>query len=432
MTPVRSVVVDYTPRRPFLPYHKRTQRWACLICHRRAGKTVATVNDAVKRAAEELKPEGRYGLIYPFRGQAKDVAWSYLKRYAMPLLCEEPRESDLSVKLITGQIVRLYGADNPDALRGGYLDGAILDEFGDQHPHVWYEVVRPMLADRHGWATFIGTAKGMNEFARIYQRSQKDESWYSLMLKASGSGILPQGELDDMLRDMGPDRYRQEMECDFNVAIKGAFFADEMRTMEAEGRIRPLPIERDVRVHTGWDIGRTDSTAIVFMQSVGRERRIVDYYEANGKMLTHYADVLWEKKREHGWQYGTHYWPHDMGVHMLDSDKSREAMMNEKGVFGEIVPAHDVLEGINVVRKMLGRTWIDPHRCERLLDALRQYRREWNDKTQTYKPTEFRDWTNNPADAVRTIAVGFDDPDGVTPPRERRRANSEQASSWAA
>src|SRR5262249_37376579 len=137
LTTTKQVVIDYAPRRPFLPYHRRTQRWACLVCHRRAGKTVASVNDAIKRAAGERKPEGRYALIYPFRGQAKDVAWSYLKRYAAPLLAEQPRESELSVKLVTGQVVRLYGADNPDALRGGYLDGAILDEFGDQYPSVW-------------------------------------------------------------------------------------------------------------------------------------------------------------------------------------------------------------------------------------------------------------------------------------------------------
>lgn len=431
--PVKPIVIDYAPRRQFLRYHRRTQRWASMVCHRRAGKTVSTLNDQIKRAVTERKPEGRYAFIFPQRGQAKDTAWRYLKRYAAPLLAGEPSETELRVDLITGQMIRLYGADNPDALRGPYLDGAVFDEFGDMYPDVWFEIVRPMLADRIGWASFIGTAKGVNAFHRLHTKAEKDPAnWFSMTLRASESGILPQHELDEMRQTMGEDRYLQEMECDPNVAIKGAFYADQMRTMQAEGRIRSIEIAKDVRVHTGWDLGRTDSTAIWFIQCVGRERRLVDYYEMSNKVLTHYADVLYEKKREHGWSYGEHFWPHDMGVHMLDSTKSRKEMMAERGIEGTIVPQHDVLEGINVTRKMLGRCWIDPVRCERGLDALRQYRRAWDDKLQDWKPTEHKDWTNHGADALRTFAAGFDDPTGLTPQRERRNSRNDDASPWAA
>lgn len=436
------VVIDYAPRRQFLPYHLRTQRWAALICHRRAGKTVATLNDEVRRAVAERKPEGNYGFILPQRNQAKRVVWKYLKRFAAPLLVAEPSESDLSVRLVGGSTVRLYGADNPDSFRGEYFDGVVFDEFGDMVPEVWYEVVRPALSDRHGWATFIGTIKGANEFWRLFDgdsdkrwagaRNLPDE-WYTLLLKASDSKILPQSELDDMRRDMGDDQYRQEMECDPNVAIKGAFYADEMRIMEAEGRIRPISINRDIPVRTGWDIGRTDSTAITFWQCVGYERRLVDYYEMSGKVITHYADVLYEKKHEHGWKYAEHHWPHDMAVHMIDSDKSRIELMAAKGIHGEIVPAHDVLEGINAVRKMLGRTWIDPGRCKRIIDALRQYRREWDPRIQMWKPSEHKDWTNNGCDAVRTFAVGFDDPSPRQARPQRRDYDSRYgATSWSA
>jgi len=103
--------------------------------------------------------EGRYAFIFPQRNQAKDTAWRYLRRYAEPLLAKPPKESELRVDLINGSMIRLYGADNPDALRGPYLDGVVLDEFADMKSEVWYEVVRPMLADRQGWATFIGTPK---------------------------------------------------------------------------------------------------------------------------------------------------------------------------------------------------------------------------------------------------------------------------------
>ncbi len=430
---VKPLILEYAPRSHFLPYHRRTQRWAALICHRRAGKTVSTLNDQIKRAVIQKKQDGRYAFILPQRNQAKEVAWRYLKRFAAPLLIEDPRESELSVKLIGGSTLRLYGADNPDALRGGYFDDAVLDEFGDMIPDVWFEVVRPMLADRKGTATFIGTIKGNNAFWQLFEKARNDPAWYTMLLKASDSGILPASELDEMRAAMGEDRYRQEMECDPNVAIKGAFYADEMRVMEAEGRIRPIDIDREIPVRTGWDIGKTDSTAITFWQCVGRERRLVDYYETSGKMLTHYADVLYDKKHEHGWKYAEHYWPHDMGFDMLDSDKSRVEMMREKGITGEIVPAHDVLEGINVVRKMLARTWIDPNRCRRVLDALRQYRRQWDDKLQDWKPNEHRDWTNHGCDSVRTFAVGFDDPLPLKPKAKRdSRRDRDGATAWSA
>lgn len=430
---VKPIVLDYAPRRQFIPYHNRLQRWAALICHRRAGKTVSSINDQIKRAVTERKPEGRYAFIFPQRNQAKDTAWKYLKRFASPLLTEKPNESDLRVELAGGSMMRLYGADNPDALRGPYLDGVVFDEFGDMQPDVWFEVVRPMLSDRCGWATFIGTIKGKNSFWDLFEKALLNPEWYSLLLKASETHILPQSELDDMLKNMGEDRYRQEMECDPNVAIKGAFYADEMRTMEAEGRIRPIEIIRDIPVRTGWDIGKTDTTAITFWQCVGHERRLVDYYELAGKIITHYADVLYDKKHEHGWKYAEHYWPHDMAFDMLDSDKSRVEMMRDKGVVGEIVPAHDVLEGVQVVRKMLARTWIDPNRCKRILDALRQYRREWDPRIQMWKPNEHKDWTNNGADSVRTFAVGFDDPAPLKPRSERRQARDNSGvTSWAA
>ena len=163
-------------------------------------------------------------------------------------------------------MIRLYGADNPDALRGPYLDGVVLDEFADMKPEVWHEVVRPMLADRRGWATFIGTPKGKNEFFRLYQNALKDEAWFHMILKASESGIISPTELADLQREMGEDQYQQEFECSFEAAIKGAFYAEEMRTMLAESRIRPIEIEKEVRVHTAWDLGVSDLTAVWFVQ----------------------------------------------------------------------------------------------------------------------------------------------------------------------
>jgi phage terminase large subunit len=186
---VREVVIPYVPRTPFLPFHKRTQRWACLVCHRRAGKTVAAVNELIKRAVECDKPRPQLAYIAPFRDQAKRVAWDYLKYYSQPIWESQPNESELSVKLLGGRKISIYGADNADSLRGIYLDGALLDEFGDFKPSVWGNVIRPALSDRQGWAVFGGTPKGRNEFWEVRERARKNpEDWFLLELPASISG----------------------------------------------------------------------------------------------------------------------------------------------------------------------------------------------------------------------------------------------------
>ncbi|MBQ60517.1 MAG: hypothetical protein CMQ19_00430, partial [Gammaproteobacteria bacterium] len=189
--------LKYTPRDHFLPLHQRDKRWSSLVCHRRAGKTFACVNEAVIRALYTPKENARYAYIAPFYKQAKDVAWTYLKD-ATEGIAVEVRESDLRVVLPNGAWITLYGADNPDALRGIYLDGVILDEYGDCRPSLWAEVILPTLADRRGWAAFIGTPKGKNHFYHIHQTAVSDPEWFSMTLKASESGILAPDDLKQL------------------------------------------------------------------------------------------------------------------------------------------------------------------------------------------------------------------------------------------
>jgi hypothetical protein len=231
-----------------------------------------------------------------------------------------------------------------------------------------------------------------------------------MMLKASDSGIIAPDELADLRSEMGEDQYQQEFECSFEAAIKGAFYAEKMRTMLAEGRICPIKIETDVRVHTAWDLGVSDSTAIWFVQCVGRERRLVDYYEGSGVGLDHYAQVLHDKRIQHGWKYGDHYFPHDIKVRELSSGISRVQSLAALGIEATPVPQSNVLDGINVTRRMLGRIWIDSNRCERGIEALRQYRREYDDKLKDWRRNPLHDWTSHGADALRTFACGYYEP----------------------
>ena len=191
-----TVEIPYAPRSQFVEYHKRRQRWAFLLSHRRAGKTVATVNDVIRRAWQ--KADGRYAYLAPYFVQAKDIAWVYLKRFAAPLLAYggKTNESELSIELPNRSAIRLYGAENGERLRGIGLDGVVLDEYADFPSHLWGEVILPTLADRQGWATFIGTPHGrMNDFYRKHEEAKSSPEWFYAVMRASDTGLIPVEEL---------------------------------------------------------------------------------------------------------------------------------------------------------------------------------------------------------------------------------------------
>jgi hypothetical protein len=226
--------------------------------------------------------------------------------------------------------VRLYGADNPDALRGLYLDGVVLDEYADMDPRVWSEVIRPALADRQGWAVFIGTPKGRNAFFELWRRAQAEPDWFALMLKASETGLIPQKELDLAARDLTGDQYAQEFECSFEAAIIGAYYGVLMRQAEADGRIAGVPYDPAARVWTAWDLGIRDATAIWFAQVVGREIHLIDYYEASGVDLGHYVREVAGRP----YTYAGHIVPHDARAKELGTGKSRLEVMEALGLKG--------------------------------------------------------------------------------------------------
>lgn len=413
--PVRKLtIIPYCPRAAFRPYHSRTQRFSVIVAHRRAGKTVACINDLIRAAATCRKPDGRFAYIAPLFNQSKDVAWTYLKKYAAPLLSSPPNESELRVDLINGARIRLYGADNPDRLRGLYLDGAILDEYADMHPGVWGEVIRPALSDRQGWATFIGTPKGRNAFYEMFARAQGGGEWLPLMLRASETGILPAGELDAARADMTPEQYAQEFECSFDAAIVGAYFGKELAQAERDGRIKAVAYDPSLPVHTAWDLGVGDSTAIWFFQVAGAEIRIIDHYESHGQGLQHYAAVLSAK----GYRYETDWVPHDARVKELGTGRTRVETMLSLGLRPRVVPAHGLMDGINAARLTIARCWFDADRCKDGLEALRQYQSEYDEKARTFKDTPKHDWTSHTADSFRYMAMAWRELAGDAKPRD--------------
>ena len=412
---VQRIIIPYSPRPAFLPYHNRKQRFAAIVAHRRAGKTVGCINDIIKRAVVDNKPDARYAYIAPLFNQAKDVAWTYLKQYAAPLLASQPNETELRVDLLNGARVRLYGADNPDRLRGIYLDGCVLDEYADMQPAVWGQVVRPALADRQGWATFIGTPKGRNAFHDIFSRAQNSPDWFAMILRASETGLLPASELELARVDMTPEQYEQEFECSFDAAITGAYYGKELAQAERDGRITRVEYDANLPVHTVWDLGVSDSTVIWFFQVMGGEIRVIDHYENHGQGLPHYAGVINAKP----YKYAEHWVPHDARVRELGTGRTRIETMIALGFkVPRLVPDHKVMDGINAARLTIERCWFDADRCKDGLEALRQYQTEYDEKTRSFKDTPKHDWTSHSADGFRYLAMAWREIAGESKPRD--------------
>ena len=403
---VKEYVIPYTPRDAFKPFHNRKTRWACLVAHRRAGKTVSCINDLIRRAFSDAKENGRYAYIAPYHSQAKSIAWDYLLRFSESVRRTQ-NASELWVELINGARIRLFGADNPDALRGLYLDGVILDEYADMRPRVWGEIIRPLLADRQGWAVFIGTPKGHNAFYDIWKTANASDNWFAASIRASTSGLLPASELEDASRGMTQDQYDQEFECSFEAAILGAYYGKELRALEESGRIANVEYDPSLPVYTAWDLGYHDDTAIWFYQVTQSEIHIIDFYSGSGLSVAEYADAV----NDRGYRYARHWLPHDARAKTLASNGRSiiEQLIPLLGGAGKlaIVPSLSVQDGIQAARIMLPRVWFDRENCYEAVELLKQYQREWDEDKKTFRDKPRHDFTSHAADAFRMLAVSW-------------------------
>lgn len=272
MATINRIVIPYRPRplwakelHPALESH----RFSVLVCHRRFGKTVGSVNHLIKMAVMCKRDAPNFAYVAPYRNQAKLIAWQYVKHYTSVIPGMKINESELFVEFPAqkagwqGARIYIIGADHPDALRGIYLDGVVLDEYANIKRELWDEVLRPALADREGWAVIIGTPAGQNQFYEMYQRAQREPTWYSCMYRVDESGVLPPEEVEDMKRDMTDMAIRQELYCDFSASASDIVIPIDLVTESAARNLT----ESDVvgqPVVLGVDVARfgDDSTVI--------------------------------------------------------------------------------------------------------------------------------------------------------------------------
>ena len=401
-----EIQIPYAPRPQQYNLHRNNSRFKICVSHRRWGKSVYAVTELLRRALEiqTERHDGRFMYLAPYYRQAKQVAWDYLCYYTHGLPGTKINQSELRVDLINGSRIRLAGAgDDPDALRGIFLDGIVLDEFADMSPRVWGEIIRPSLADRKGWAIFIGTPKGKNHFWRLYEDSADDPDWYRTIFRASETGVLDEKELEAAKREMGEDEYLQEFECSWSAAIKGSYYGSLIEEMEKEKRICRVEHDPALPVHVAWDLGISDSCALWFFQVTMGEVRIIDYYEHNNVGLEHYVKVMQEK----GYWYGDDWLPHDAKVRELGTGRTRAETLVNMGRVPKIVPNHKVEDGINAVRLLLQHCYFDEYRCEYGINALRSYQREYDDVKRVFRRSPLHNWASHAADSLRYLAMSY-------------------------
>jgi len=401
-----EIVIKYKPRPHQEALHEELEknRFVVAVMHRRAGKTVAAINHLIKCAIQCEKPNPRMAYIAPTYGQAKRIAWDYLLEYTRPLGAIA-NIAELRVDF-WGRRISLYGSDNPDSLRGTYYDGVVLDEVGDQNPKIWNEIIRPALADRLGWALFIGTPKGNNHFADLADRAKVEDNWGSLEFKASQTNVLSAEELKAALKEMGDDKYAQEFECSFNAAVEGSYYGAILNNLENDKRFVDFPRDDLCRSFTSWDLGMGDSTAIWVAQVSGKEIRLIDCVENHGVGLDWYVAWL----REHNYLSFDHILPHDVEVRELGTGKSRKEVLLESGMNITVAPRLSVADGIQAVRRMLPRCWFHGQ-AKNGLNALRNYRREHDEKRNVFYEKPLHDWASHYSDSFRYLAVGLDESD---------------------
>jgi len=402
---------DFEPRpyqQPFWNYMMGGGRKAVLVWHRRSGKDSVTWNALICKAFQRV---GTYWHILPTYRQARDIIWTGMNKggkrfidYIPKDLIVRKHDTELLIELVNGSIIKLVGSDNTDRVVGTNPIGAVYSEYSLQRPSV-ADLLGPIFAENEGWQVFQFTPRGHNHAYTLWNNARQTEGWYTSRLTVDDTRAIPlQAIEDERARGMAEELVQQEYWVSFEAGQVGAYYAQQMRVAEEEGRITEVPWEPKTPVHTGWDIGFGDATAIWFMQpDPGGNWKFIDYYENSGEPLSHYVKVVKEKP----YVYAYHYAPHDIGNMEWAAGEVRLDTARNLGINFTVVPRHKVEDGIDKVRQTLMGAWFDRKKCKQGIDALMSYHKEYDEERKTFRTKPEHDWSSHSADSVRYLCMGY-------------------------
>jgi len=385
------------------------------VWHRRAGKDRDDWNNMIHKAF--MQP-WLYFYVFPTQKQARLAIWDGMDKFwfryidhVHDVITKVKDKQQMKIEMINWSIIQMVGTElwQIDRLVWSNPIWVQFSEYSLCSPRAW-DLIRPILAENWGRAGFNYTPRGRNHWYQLYELAKDNPNWHTSLLTVDdtknedGERLISDEYLqEELAMGMDYDLWLQEYYCSFDASIQGAYYTQQLKALW--DRKTTVPVERWLEVHTFWDIGVWDATAIIFAQIVGKEVRVVDYLESSGEWVGYYLEELKKK-----WYfYGNHYFPHDVEVREFTSGKSRLDTIKEKWLTNiKITPKLWVMDGIDLARQYFQYMWFDKNNCSYLLDCLGQYHKEYDEKRKIYKEHPEHDWSSHAADAFRYMAVNVD------------------------
>lgn len=402
----------FKPRNYQLPIldaiENKGYRRVLAILPRRAGKDITAFNLCIRAC---LRRVCVIYYIFPTYSQGKKVIWDSITNtgervldYIPDELVESKNGQEMKIRFKNGSLFQIVGSDNYDSLMGTNPQGVVFSEYALQDPRA-YQYIRPILTANDGWSLFLSTPRGKNHLWELYQIAKQSKEWFCYKLTIEDTNHIPLHEIERERAEgiMSDDLIQQEYYTSFEMGVEGAYYAKYLDRARVKGQISTVPWEPGFKVHTVWDLGVRDSTAIIFYQTVGQTIRIIDCYEKNKEGLEHYVNVLQSKP----YAYGKHIAPHDIKVKEFGSGMTRWEKARQLGITFVVAPDLSVPDGIEAVRSSLAKIWFDEKNCASLIKALENYRQEYDAKKKVYKTHPLHDNNSHFADAMRYLAISL-------------------------
>jgi phage terminase large subunit len=389
---------------------------AVQIAHRRWGKDEVCLHWAAVALHSRV---GNVWHCLPEFAQARKAIWTAVNPHTGIRRIDEAfpndirastNEQEMFIRFKNGSTWQVIGSDNYMNLVGTTPAGIVFSEWAKADPAAW-AYLAPILVENKGWALFITTPQGRNHGKATYDLAKFDPSWHAELQTFRDSGAIPEEAVEAQRAeyhsifgvDAGNALIEQEYNCSFEAAILGAVWGRELAQCETDGRIKKVDVDPKLPIHTAWDLGNHLNMAIWVFQQDENGIRVIDFLKGFGVGLPSHVHEL----NERGYRGGTDWVPHDARVKELGTEKSRVEHLIDLGRFPRLVPHLGLPDGINAARITLPKCTFDKDRCAEGLEALRQYRAEWDEKRRCFRDNQVKDWTSHPADAFRYMSLAW-------------------------
>lgn len=408
------VNINFNPNKPQRHLLENFKRFNIFECHRRAGKSYLACIILIMSALGSKYPNARYAMVAPEEKQGDRNVADTLIDLAHGVPGCKYYKSDKKLVFPNGAQIYLLGIKNEDALRGGFWDGMVLDEFRDlkNAEYAWNSVIYPSInkwesPERQGWILITSTPPQLKHFyTEIYNRALKSDSWYVEKFPITETGLFTENQIEEMRQAMTPTAFAIEMMCSHSIPAEGAFYTESIMMAEEQNRVSSKYIHDPSKgVFVSFDFG-IDGTAIWFAQKHNNEFHIIDYHQdiKTDKKVTHFINLLKSKP----YSYNQIYLPHDTTKRSILSDSS--VLKVVKGSFGDIVKyvrREKIDVGIHRVNTELYRCYFNADNCSEGLQALREYTPKMDSTKSSFTNKIEHNWASHGADSFRYLIKGL-------------------------